>query len=146
MLLQVREALRTAALGGYGGAMGGVVDGVGGPGSRIIGRIIDVTAIDDALALAAMTAGDIPISPAPLSQSRRGRLCQGWMVGNDDAMQQRDATRETRRERCEKHRARGHDVTRQQRRTQQPTVGRWAMMMTLQSTTTQSERPRQREE
>ena len=31
MLLQVREALRTAALGGYGGAMGGVVDGVGGP-------------------------------------------------------------------------------------------------------------------
>ena len=31
LLLQGREALRTAALGGYGGAMGGVVGGVGGP-------------------------------------------------------------------------------------------------------------------
>ncbi len=31
MLLRVREALRTAASGGYGVAMGGVVDGVGGP-------------------------------------------------------------------------------------------------------------------
>ncbi len=31
MLLHEREALRTAALGGYGGATGGVVGGVGGP-------------------------------------------------------------------------------------------------------------------
>ena len=31
MLLQGREALRTAAPGGYGGAMGGVVGRVGGP-------------------------------------------------------------------------------------------------------------------
>ena len=31
MLLRVREALRTAALGGYGCAISGVVGGVGGP-------------------------------------------------------------------------------------------------------------------
>jgi len=60
-----------------------------------------VTAIDDTLALAAMTAGDVPVPPALSSQRRRGRLCQGRAVGDDDATQQRDentrhATRETR--------------------------------------------------
>ncbi len=62
-----REALQTATSGGYGGAMGSVVGGVGSPVmddaedkevTLIVGRIIDVTAIDDALALAKMTAGN----------------------------------------------------------------------------------------
>ncbi len=55
-----------------------------------------MTAIDDALVLAKTTVGDVPVPPAPSSQRRRGRLCQRQMVGNDDAMQQRDATREMR--------------------------------------------------
>ena len=67
-------------------------------GSRIVGRINDVTVIDDALALDETTAGDIPVTPAPSSQRRRGRLCQGRAVGNDDATQQRDVTRETQEE------------------------------------------------
>ena len=50
-----------------------------------------MTAIDDALALAAMTAGDILIR-------RRRRLCLGRTVGNDDA---RDATREMPEAMCE---------------------------------------------
>jgi hypothetical protein len=67
-----------------------------------------VTAIDDALALAAMTAGDIPISPAPSSQRRRGRLCLGQTVGDDDA---RDATRETPEATCEGTRTRRNAMT-----------------------------------
>ncbi len=45
----------------------------GRQGSRIVGRTINVTAINDKLALAKMTVGDIPVPPAPSSQRRRGR-------------------------------------------------------------------------
>ena len=66
----------------------------GRQGSRIVGRIIDMTEFDNALALAKTTAGDVPVPPTPSSQRRRGRLCQRRMVGNDDVTQQKDATRE----------------------------------------------------